>query len=386
MQSGSRILIVGGGIAGLTAAIALRRAGIEVEVVEQNPAWTVYGVGIIQLANALRALNTIGLADQCVAAGHPLPSVRLYDGQGHLVVEIPQPPLAGPQFPPGNALTRSRLHAILQRAVRESGANIRLGLTVAELADTDTGVDVTFTDGTTGHYDLVVGADGIRSLVRRMVFGPEYQPTYVGQMCWRCNVPRPPEVETAWLFEGGPIGRGGFIPLAQDLMYILLVETTNTASPPRVPDDRLVETLRERLGPFGGPLAEVRDRDITPSSDVVLRPFETLLMPPPWYRGHVVLIGDAAHSMTAHIAQGAALAVEDAIVLAEEIAGRDGGTGSDGGTALQEALDRFMQRRYERCKALVEISSEISRGERERVDVDVPGLTRRSFEVAAAPI
>jgi 2-polyprenyl-6-methoxyphenol hydroxylase-like FAD-dependent oxidoreductase len=160
-------------------------------------------------------------------------------------------------------------------------------------------------------------------------------------------------------------------------MYILLVETTNTASPPRVPDDQLVATFRERLAPFGGPVAEVRERDITPSSDVVLRPFETLLMPCPWYRGHVVLIGDAAHSMTAHIAQGAALAVEDAIVLAEEVAGEK---------PLEGALDSFMQRRYERCKALVVISSEISRGEREQVDVDVEGLTRRSFEVAAAPI
>jgi 2-polyprenyl-6-methoxyphenol hydroxylase-like FAD-dependent oxidoreductase len=383
MASVQRVLIVGGGIAGLTAAIAMRRAGIEVDVVEQNPAWSVYGVGIIQLANALRALNTIGLADQCVAAGHPLPTVRLYDPQGNLLVEIPQPPLAGPQFPPGNALTRPRLHAILQQGVRDSGATVRLGLTVAELTDADRGVDVSFTDGTSAHYNLVVGADGIRSLVRRLVFGPEHQPKYVGQMCWRCNVPRPPDVETAWLFEGGPIGRGGFIPLAQDLMYILLVETTNTSTPPFVPEDQLVETFRERLAPFGGPVAEVRDRNITPKSDVVLRPFETLLMPPPWYRGHVVLIGDAAHSMTAHIAQGAAMAIEDAIVLAEELASQNGG---HGGTALQEALDRFMERRYERCKALVEISSEISRGEREHVDVDVAGLTRQSFEVAAAPI
>jgi 2-polyprenyl-6-methoxyphenol hydroxylase-like FAD-dependent oxidoreductase len=389
MASVQRVLVVGGGIAGLTAAIAMRRAGIEVDVIESNPEWSVYGVGIIQLPNALRALNTIGLAEKCVEAGHPLPSVRLYTPDGHLMVDIPSPPIAGPQFPPGNALTRRRLHTILQEGVGESGATVRLGLTVAELTDTDAGVDITFTDGTSGRYDLVVGADGIRSLVRRLAFGPEYQPTYVGQMCWRCNVPRPADVETAWLFEGGPIGRAGFIPLAQDLMYILLVETTHTDTPPFVPQDQLVEGLRERLVPFGGPVAEVRDRDITPESDVILRPFEGLLMPPPWYRGHVVLIGDAAHSMTAHIAQGAAMAIEDAIVLMEEITsdnGGHGGTSGHGGAALREALERFMERRYERCKALVEISLEISRGERENVDVDVAGLTRKSLEVAAAPI
>src|SRR5205823_12441722 len=124
--------------------------------------------------------------------------------------------------------------------------------------------------------------------------------------------------------------------------------------PPWVPEGQLVDTFLQRLAPFGGPVAEVRDRDITPSSEIVLRPFETLLMPPPWYRGRVVLIGDAAHSMTAHIAQGAAMAVEDAIVLAEELASKP---------TLLQALDGYMERRYERCKTLVEISTTLCKGE-----------------------
>jgi 2-polyprenyl-6-methoxyphenol hydroxylase-like FAD-dependent oxidoreductase len=125
-------------------------------------------------------------------------------------------------------------------------------------------------------------------------------------------------------------------------------------------------------------VALVRDRYITDESEVIYRPFETLLLPSPWYRGRVLLIGDAAHAMTAHVAQGAAMAIEDAIVLAEEVASGD---------PLPQALDRFMQRRYERCKALVEISSQLSQWERDQTpDADVEGLTRRSFEIAATPI
>jgi 2-polyprenyl-6-methoxyphenol hydroxylase-like FAD-dependent oxidoreductase len=378
MSRVEKILIVGGGIAGLTAAVALRRAGFAVDVIELNPQWSVYGVGIIQQGNALRALDTLGLAEKCVAAGHPMGSVRFHDDQGHFLFEVQQPQMAGPQFPPGNGITRSRLHSILQETTRATQAHVRLGLTISSLTQLDEGITVTFSDGTSAQYDLVIGADGLKSQMRRLVFGPEYQPTYVGQVCWRYNVPRLPEVTTGWLFEGGKLGKAGFIPLSPDLMYILLVETPPAGPPPRFPEGQLASTFRERLAGFGGPVAQIRDQYIINSSEVVYRPFETLLLPSPWYRGRVVLIGDAAHSMTAHVAQGAAMSIEDAIVLAEELTRQ---------APLPTALDRFMQRRYERCKILVNISSQLSRWERDLVaDADVEGLTRQSFEVAAEPI
>lgn len=378
MKRVEKILIVGGGIAGLTAAVALCRVGFEIDIVEINPQWSVYGVGIIQQGNALRALDTIGLAEKCVAAGHPMGSVRFHDSQGLFLFEVPQPQMAGAQYPPGNGITRSRLHTILQEAIREAGATIRLGLTVSSLVQLDDRVTVSFSDRSRMQYDLVVGADGLRSQMRRLVFGSAYLPTYVGQMCWRYNVPRLPEVKTGWLFDGGAFGKAGFIPLSSDLMYILLVETPPAGVPPRFPEAQLASALRERLAAFGGPVAQVRDQYISASSEVVYRPFETLLLSPPWYRGRVVLIGDAAHSMTAHVAQGAAMAIEDAIVLAEELGSQ---------TPLPAALDHFMLRRHERCKTLVDISSQLSQWERDLVvGADVEGLTRRSFEVAAEPI
>src|SRR5260370_17922728 len=140
-------------------------------------------------------------------------------------------------------------------------------------------------------------------------------------MCWRYNVPRPPEVDNFQLFLGPSGNKAGFVPLAPDLMYILLTEARRESGDGwlRIPEERLAEAFRERLLEFGGPVATIRDTYITDSSKVVYRPFETIIVPPPWSRGRVVLIGDAAHAMTAHIAQGSAMAIEDAVVLAEAL-------------------------------------------------------------------
>jgi 2-polyprenyl-6-methoxyphenol hydroxylase-like FAD-dependent oxidoreductase len=380
MSTVHKILIVGGGIAGMVAAVALRQKEFDVEIVEVNPKWDVYGVGIIQLANALRALASVGLAEQALAAGFPMDTLSFYDPEGHLLYSIPQPQLAGPRYPSSNALTRTRLHKLLQDAIRQAGVPVRVGVTVSELEPREEAVEVSFTDLTSGRYDLVVGADGIRSLVRSLVFGTQYQPSYAGQVCWRYNVPRPPEVDNFQMFLGPSGNKAGFVPLAPDLMYILLTDKQPevNGSWPRIPEDRLAEVFRERLAEFGGPVAKIRDTYITDSSKVVLRPFETILVPPPWYRGRVVLIGDAAHAMTAHIAQGAAMAIEDAVVLAEELANQP---------TLLKALDGYMERRYERCKTLVDISMTLCQGEiNNDPTVDVAGLSAKSMQVAAAPI
>src|SRR5258708_21027219 len=127
-------------------------------------------------------------------------------------------------------------------------------MTVSEPEQRDDAVEVTFTDYSSGRYDLVIGADGIRSLIRGLVFGPEYQPSYAGQMCWRYNVPRPPEVDNFQLFMGPSGNKAGFIPLAPDLMYILLTEATreSAATWPRIPEERFAALFPDRLIEFGG--------------------------------------------------------------------------------------------------------------------------------------
>jgi 2-polyprenyl-6-methoxyphenol hydroxylase-like FAD-dependent oxidoreductase len=370
------VLVVGGGIAGLSATIALRKAGVDVDVVEVNPKWDVYGVGIIQPANAIRALDELGLADKAVEQGFAMQGSRFHDSEGNQLADIPAKPLLGPKYPPMNGITRPRLHALFQGAVRDSGANVRLGLTVSSLTQTAERVEATFTDESRGVYDLVVGADGINSLVRSLGFGAEHKPEYTGQVCWRYNVPRPADLDRLHMFVGVD-GKAGFVPLSRELMYVLLIEK-QSADKIVLPEDRLAEIFRERLGRFGGPVAEVRDTQITDSDKVVYRPVESILMPAPWFNGSVVLIGDAAHATSPHVGQGAAMAMEDAIVLAEELARGD---------SVSEALERFMDRRFERCKLIYDISRQIGRWEIENdPDADFVGLTIKSVVATAEPV
>ncbi len=122
-----KVLVVGGGIGGLSTTLALRRRGFEVDVVERNPEWSVYGVGIIQPGNALRALRELGLAEACVAAGHPMVGSRTFLADGATeVAHAPFPPLVQ-GLPPANGLPRPRLHEILTTATRESGAVVASG-------------------------------------------------------------------------------------------------------------------------------------------------------------------------------------------------------------------------------------------------------------------
>src|SRR5438046_10453814 len=125
-------------------------------------------------------MAAVALADKVLAAGYGMDKLDFFDSEGTFLHPVPQPRLAGPQHPSANALARPRLHTILQDAVHEAGVPVRVGVTISELEQTDKAVDVNFTDDTREQYDLVIGADGIRSLVRSLVFGPEYHPFFAG--------------------------------------------------------------------------------------------------------------------------------------------------------------------------------------------------------------
>jgi len=175
----------------------------------------------------------------------------------------------------------------------------------------------------------------------------------------------------------GPESKAGMVPLAPDLMYLLYIETPGGETTPQIEPDTLAAELKARLAPFAGTIAEVREL-ITDSSKVVYRPIETVWVQPPWQRGRVTLLGDAAHATSPHVGQGAAMALEDSVVLAEELAATDD---------LQQAFDAFGRRRYERVRTIVEISEQIAQWEIEqRRDADFIGLTMKSVMVTAEPI
>jgi 2-polyprenyl-6-methoxyphenol hydroxylase-like FAD-dependent oxidoreductase len=376
MTAVKNILVVGGGIAGLCTAIGLRDTGVRVDIVELNPKWDVYGVGIIQLANALRALATLGLAEQALADGFPMEGLEMYAPNNQLIAKIPQPRIAGPNFPPQNGIARPKLHTILQNAAKQAGANVRLGITVQTIAQDEAGVNVTFTDGSSGRYDLVVGADGLRSIVREMIFDASVKPKFENQIVWRYNVKKPEDVKDICMWMGDP--KIGIVPLSPDIMYMFITDGPYE-SIPKFAEGTLAVEMRKRLDGYAHiPLiAELRDQ-ITDSSKVVERPFETILVPAPWNKGRVVLVGDSAHAMTAHIAQGAALAIEDAVVLTEEIKKE---------ANVEAVLANYNSRRFGRVSQLVEMSRLICEWERTHdPKADVMGVTVRSMQLAAQPI
>ena len=356
-----RVLVIGGGIGGLTTAVALAQAGCGVDLVEIQPESKVTGVGIIQPSNALRALDTLGLAQACLAHGHAYDRYDYRDADGNLLNTAPGP-RAAPHLPPYNGIFRGRLQQILVDGARAAGVAIRMGTTVTSLEQSARDAEVRFSDGSTGRYGLVVAADGINSACRKMLFGVDAKPQPTGQSVWRVTMPRPPEVDSGVMILGKS-SKAGYIPLSAEHMYLLLVTQED---PQRfIPREQLCAELLQRLAGFGG-LVEQSCAYITPEADIVYRPLEVVMLPAPWFRQRVVLVGDAAHASTPHLGQGAAMAIEDGVVLAELV--RRGVSGDRIGEAWQ-------QRRLERASFIQNASLAIGEYELGRQpELDLFGL------------
>lgn len=344
MTAVNKVLVIGGGISGLSTAIGLVQRGVQVDVVEANKEWAVYHVGIIVQANFVRALASLDLGNEAVAAGFPYRGMRFLDADGGLIAELPGDPEIAAPYPADLGLTRPALHRILTEKVRALEVPVRLGVTCSRIEDLGEHVAVDFTDGTSETYDLVVAADGAYSKTRKLVYPDTPDPRYTGQGVWRYNVPRPQDQDWLDLYIREDRTTAGYCPLTADTMYIMAV--TEEPGNPRFPKEDLAEELRKRLEGFGGKLGQLRE-EITDPNLVVYRPLEVCAVPAPWHKGRIVLIGDAAHSTTPHLGQGAAMAVEDAVVLVEELAQKG---------SLDEALSGFMERRLERVRLIHDTS------------------------------
>lgn len=369
-----KVLIVGGGIGGLTSAIALREVGIEVDLVELKADWNVYGVGIIQQGNVVREMARLGIADQCLSHGFSFDKVRICDAKGAQIAVIPGTRLAGEAFPANMALPRIDLHNILLSKATRLGANIRMGISVESFEQSAESVAVRLTDGQSAEYDLLIGADGIYSKIRGLLFAEQFKPEFTGQSGWRCNMPRFAEIDCLTMYRGQHGGQAGFCPLKDNLMYML--QTTSEPGNPWLDTSELHTLFKQRLEEFEGPIALARDEYLTDPSQVIYKPFETIFMEQ-WHSGRVLLIGDAVHATTPHLGQGAGMAIEDSVVIAQELQAHP----------VNQALENFMQRRYERCKFVVETSVQIGRWEMQRApNQDFDGLVRRMLEVTSQPI
>jgi 2-polyprenyl-6-methoxyphenol hydroxylase-like FAD-dependent oxidoreductase len=369
------VLVVGAGLAGPAIATHLAMSGVAVDLIEIQPTAAALGSGITMQGNALRELRRLGVLDQVREQGFSFDSVglRAPDAAGTLLAELPDARTGGPDLPATVGIARPALARILIDRAADAGAKVRLGVAHTHLRQDATGVDVAFSDGAASRYDLVVAADGIRSATRHML-GITLEPRPAGMGIWRAFGPRPASVTRTDLIYGGPAYIAGFCPTGSDTLYAYIVEDAQ---------DRSVLTAEQRLATmlglaaaYHGPWDEIRT-GLTDPALVNYTWFESHVLPAPWNRGRVVLIGDAAHSCPPTLAQGGAQALEDAGVLAELLIER---------SAVDDALwVAFTSRRFERAKTIVDASNQMCQWLLDHEQGDVPALAARVNALVSHP-
>jgi FAD-dependent urate hydroxylase len=325
-----RILIVGGGIAGLSLATALHRQGFAPELVERGERWPSVGAAINLPANGPRVLGQLGLGNAVAAASAVLPYWGFFSQQGEPLCRTDLEALWG-EVGPCLGIERTELHAVLLAGA--ASVPSRLGVALTSLTQEAAHVCAGLSDGSSGEYDLVVGADGISSTVRGLVVSP-VRPRYAGQVVWRSVIPTRPVGVTGVTVLMGDGCFFGMVPVGGGRTYGFgALDTERFDDPVRGRRTR----FRSRFAHFGGPVPDylaALERD----EQLHFGAIEWLELDQ-WYQGRVVLIGDAAHASPPHMGEGGCMAMEDALVLAEVLRAAD---------TVEHALEAYAGRRRPR--------------------------------------
>jgi 2-polyprenyl-6-methoxyphenol hydroxylase-like FAD-dependent oxidoreductase len=345
VASPDRALVVGGGIGGLTAAIALRRVGIQAQVLERAPELREVGAGIGIWANAVRVLDRLGLGDAVrELGGRPLGGAMVTSG-GRRLSSQPAAVLQARWGAPTIAVLRSDLQGLLLETLPPDA--VRLGAEVAAFRPGRAQVDLALVGGETLSADLVVGADGLRSVVRRQLLGGE-RPRYRGYTAWRGVAAEGTAhgldaATEVW----GHGERFGLLPGRDD--RLIWYASANAPEGGRAPDGERQELLR-RFGTWQDPIpatvaSMAEDRIVR--TDVYDRPVTRR-----WVSPHLALLGDAAHPMTPDLGQGACQAIVDAWVLADRLRH---------GRSTDVALAEYARRRWRTAAAAAVIARTLGR-------------------------
>ena len=337
LASGARILVVGGGIGGLTAGIALSRAGFDPLVLERHAAPAEVGAGLSLWPNAIHPLRDLGLGDAVASAGLESRGGALRLSGGRVLASLPGARLDDRFGAPLLFLHRADLIELLRTALPQGA--LREGARVTEVREHAGGVTVTLDGGDDLEGALIVGADGVRSLVRDRLWGDAVAAPS-GDVAWRAVVPMGDELAP---LDGETWGRGllfGAVPLSGERIYWFAGATAGEhgdANPERERD-----LLEARFASWAVPAARLIRR--TDPATIIRTPLLERAVAAPLARGRTALLGDAAHPMFPNLGQGGCQAIEDAVVLASALAGEPD---------LAAALARYDRMRRERVAKIV---------------------------------
>lgn len=343
-NSSLNILIVGGGIAGCAAGISFSSAGHNVRIVEKQELWKFQSSGIFVYSNGLESLRDLGVLDEILTAGFTIPDGinSYFDHSGAEIVETKYPTADDGKIPAILGIKRAELHRVMANKLAAMGVEIILGTTVTSIQQSEHTASVTLTDGSCDSYDLVIGADGLRSEIRPMI-GIDVKPKYTGFGIWR-SVHERPETLVNKIMMMGPGKRFGIMPISDDRLY-----TFGTVAEPEgsfFPPETWAETMQSRFAEFSGPARQFLDA-LGPESEILYTAVEEVVLPLPWHRGRVVLIGDACHASTPFMGQGGAMAMQDAVILALLLAGD---------LSVDAALQKFGELRLPVCQFVQNVS------------------------------
>jgi 2-polyprenyl-6-methoxyphenol hydroxylase-like FAD-dependent oxidoreductase len=372
-----KVAIAGGGVAGLASAIQLAKVGVEVDVFELKPELGVLGSGITIQGNALRVFGALGAWEEIRDKGYAFEglTIRAPGPGAPAVAELPDIKTGGPDYPAAMGMYRPDLTAILLKHAEAAGANVRFGAAVTDLVSSADSVAVEVNRKPLGTYDLLIGADGLNSTVRRML-GIETVPKPTGMGIWRASVSRPAEVVHSELYYGGPVYIAGYTPTGEDSMYAYIVEGAQERT--GITDVEASRIMIEQSQGYFGPWDSIR-ADLQNGSRVNYTWFTSHIVDAPWNRGRSVIIGDAAHSCPPTIAQGAAQGLEDALVLTELLTSRD--------KVDRSLWDEFHERRLPRARRVVEASVQLGQWQLDGDhDADAGGLIFGVAHEMAQPV
>lgn len=339
-------VIVGAGTVGTTLALLLRQKGVDVDLVEKRPDLGTLGSGVLLHGNGLRVLAEAGVVKQALAAGSEIGQIGIATPAGEIVAVQEDLRSGGPDLPATLGIPRPVLHGILINAVRTAGVRLHAGVHVSRVHQDEDGAEAETAGGQRLRGDVVVLTAGAHGDVRDAV--TTHRPELTGWGAWRALMPRPAGVQARTVLAyGGPAWIAGYAPMGPDLAYAVLVTTAPATG--TVARENHTSSMLDLASAYGGPVwQDIRER--LGAAEIHFTPFEKLLADH-WYRGRVALAGDSAHCFVPTLAQGAAMGLEDASVLAEVLTGE---------APVPTAMKEYEGRRQGRVRTVVGASDHLA--------------------------